>query len=112
MAAIQPTDLFAGYEYKAAAAAVTADSIVIPLSALPGLTAAEAHATTGDGREVARQIDAAITAAYLALTEGERPTQMVASSSTSQVSNTLREVTYTRSYNLAVNNSALPIAAE
>lgn len=112
MAAITPTDLFPGYEFKAAAAAVTADSIVIPLTALPGLTSGEANATTGDGREVARQIDAAINAAYAAMTEGERPLQMSAESSLSQISNTTRRISYVRSYNLLINNATLPLVAE
>ena len=67
MAAILPADLFPGYELVAANGTVTAQSIVIPLSALPGLSAAEADEATGDGREVARQLDLAIHENYAAL---------------------------------------------
>jgi hypothetical protein len=62
MAKPLPTDLFAGFEYLEATDAATADSIAIPLTALPGLTAAEASATTGDAREVMLSL---LTAAYL-----------------------------------------------
>lgn len=112
MAAITPTDLFPGYEFKAAAAAVTADSIVIPLSALSGLTSAEANATTGDGREVARQIDRAIHAAIAALPSIERPEQMQSETFEAQTSNAVREVGYTRRYNLAIVSSQLGLVAE
>ncbi len=56
----------------------TADSsgITIPLTALPGLSAAEANATTGDIRKVARALFAALHAAYLGEAEADRPQQM------------------------------------
>lgn len=76
MAAVQPTDFFAGYEYVAAAGTVTANSIVIPLTALSGLLAAEADPATGDGREVARILIQSIAAAYNALPTAERPAFM------------------------------------
>lgn len=63
----------------------TADStgITIPLSALPGLSAAEANASTGDIRKVARAIFAALHAAYLGEAEADRPSQMQLSRYTS-----------------------------
>lgn len=54
MPAVTPGQFFTGYEYVAAGGTVTANSIVIPIAALPGLLAAEADPSTGDGREVAR----------------------------------------------------------
>lgn len=56
----------------------TADSsgITIPLTALPGLSAAEADETTGDIRKVARALLAALHAAYLGEAEADRPQQM------------------------------------
>ena len=62
----------------------TADSsgITIPLAALPGLSAAEAHASTGDVRKVARALLAALHAAYIGEAEENRPTQMEISRST------------------------------
>lgn len=76
MADILPTDVFPGYEYVLAAGAVTADSIVIPLTALTGLTAAEANATTGDGREVYRHLVDKGTVNIDALPQGSKPTRM------------------------------------
>lgn len=76
MAAVTPTDFFAGYEYVTAGGTVTANSIAIPLSALSGLLAAEAHPTTGDGREVARILIQSIAAAYNALPTAEKPAFM------------------------------------
>ncbi|MEG4419386.1 hypothetical protein QUA70_12355 [Microcoleus sp. LAD1_D5] len=48
---VAPIDIFPGYT-------LTADglSIAIPLAALPGLTATEANATTGNAMEVVRQV--------------------------------------------------------
>ena len=46
---ITPAEIFPGY-------ASDGTTITIPLAALPGLAAAEAHPTTGNGMEVLRQI--------------------------------------------------------
>ena len=66
---LAPSHWLAGY---------TADSsgITIPLTALPGLSAAEADETTGDIRKVARALLAALHAAYLGEAEADRPRQM------------------------------------
>ena len=63
----------------------SADSsgIKIPLASLPGLSAAEANASTGDIRKVARAIIAALHAAFLAEAEADRPAQMQLSRYTS-----------------------------
>lgn len=45
MANIRPTNVFSGYT-------ADANGLTIPFSAIPGLTSAEAHPTTGDAREV------------------------------------------------------------
>lgn len=73
---LAPSHWLAGY---------TADSsgITIPLTALPGLSAAEADETTGDIRKVARAVVAALHAAYLAEAEADRPSQMQLSRYTS-----------------------------
>lgn len=62
----------------------TADSsgITIPLAALPGLSAAEAHASTGDIRKVARALLAALHGAYIGEAEEDRPQRMEISRST------------------------------
>lgn len=48
---ISPNEIFTGYTFDA-----TANEIRIPLAALPGLSATEAAAATGNGMEVIRQI--------------------------------------------------------
>lgn len=69
MAAISPTDIFSGYSADATA-------ITIPLAALPGLTQAEAHATTGDAREVLRIILEKYVAAIEGMSANNRPAFM------------------------------------
>lgn len=65
---IAPDELFVGYAFSA-------DTISIPLSALPGLTAAEANATTGNGMEVLRQVVDRAQVAIAALAPSARPTK-------------------------------------
>ena len=72
-----------GFELLAASGTATAQSIAIPLAALPGLSAAEANATTGDIRKVARALVAALYAAYVAEDADDRPSQMTVGRSTS-----------------------------
>jgi hypothetical protein len=112
MAAILPDDLFPGYELVAAAGTVTADSIVIPLSALTGLSSAEADEATGDGREVARQIDLAIHENYAALPTEERPTYMTSTLAIAALSNGDRRLTITRTYTLTAPISELQLVEE
>lgn len=64
--------------YSADSSAVT-----VPLAALPGLSAAEAHATTGDIRKVARAVLAALWAAWLGEETADRPQRMQLSRGTS-----------------------------
>ena len=63
----------------------SADSsaITIPLASLPGLSAAEAHATTGDIRKVARALMAALYGAWMGEETDDRPSRMRLSRSTS-----------------------------
>lgn len=112
MAAILPTALFPGFEYVTAAGTVTADSIVIPLASLPGLTAAEADPTTGDGREVARQLDLAIHEAYAGLDVELRPTAMTSTLGIGALSNGDRRITVTKTYLLSAPVNALELVAE
>lgn len=111
MAAILPSALFPGYEYVAAAGTVTADSIVIPLAALPGLTAAEADDTTGDGREVARSLDVAMFEGFTGLSEVARPAHMTVTA-TSSTTGTTRNRTYTKSYTLEIDDAQLNLLPE
>lgn len=112
MADITPTDLFPGYAVVAAAGTVAADSIVIPMTALPNLTPAEAHATTGDGREVARQIDLTITDAIAALPTEDKPSAMAAGVGITTLQNGNRRITVSRTYELTAPIGQLAIIPE
>ena len=81
MANILPTVIFPGMEYKDAAAAVTANSIVIPITALAGLSAAEADPSTGDGRKVIEAIVRNAVQSITALSAANRPTYLTVSQS-------------------------------
>jgi hypothetical protein len=98
MPAILPGDLFAGYEYVAAGGDVTANSIVIPLTALPQLSVEEAAEADGDGAQLIRAIDMAAHAALLALPEGEAPTTITPTTFTEQTSTNTRTIQYSRRY--------------
>lgn len=112
MAIISPTDLFAGYEIVAAAGTVAAQSICIPLSNFPHLSSTEYHPTTGDGRELARQIDLKIDSAIQALPEIERPTKMTSSSSSSTLNNGNRRININRTYEVLAPVEKLEMVAE
>jgi len=112
MAAILPADLFPGYELVAANGTVTAQSIVIPLSALPGLSAAEADEATGDGREVARQLDLAIDTAIAALATEDKPTYMTSGVGVTSLANGNRRITVSRTYELTAPVAQLALVAE
>lgn len=98
MASITPTDIFTGYEIVAASGTVTADSICIPLSNFPYLSSVEYDETTGDGREVCRQIDLKIDSAFQALPELDRPTKMTSTASSSTLNNGNRRININRTY--------------
>jgi hypothetical protein len=112
MADIAPTVLFPGFELVSANGTVTADSIVIPLADLPGLTAAEANPTTGDGREIARQLDIAIHEAYAGLSSEARPTAMTSTLGIGAMANGDRRVTITKTYLLSAPVNELSLVAE
>jgi len=61
---MKPTDLWANYSLETVD---TVQGIFIPLTDLPGLTSAEANATTGNGGEVIRQLLFAAHEGYASL---------------------------------------------
>ena len=111
MPAINPGDLFPSYEYVASGGTVAANSIVIPLSALPGLTTAEANATTGDGRKVMYEISKAAHVNLQGLDAADRPAQFSTGESTpsGQAANEVRK-SYTFTFDLNITDT--DIAAE
>jgi hypothetical protein len=67
MAKPLPTDLFPGFELLETTDTPTAPSIAIPLTALEGLTEAEADPLTGDGREIMLSLLSALYDNYITL---------------------------------------------
>ena len=65
---IAPDELFPGYSFAN-------NTISIPLAALPGLSAGEANATTGNGMEILRQIVDSAQAKISGLAPTARPTK-------------------------------------
>ena len=110
---ILPGALFPGYETKLAGEAVTADSIVIPLAALPALSVAEADAVAGDGREVKRAIDDTSTNRFQALPDNQKPTSMTLTrgNSTNAPNGATRQP-YSSSYTVINDQSAAILVAE
>ena len=112
MANIAPTDIFTGYEIVSAAGAVTADSIVIPLSNFPHLSSAEYDADTGDGRELARQLDIKIDTAINSLAEIDRPTKMTTSVTSTTLNTGNRRINVTRTYEVEAPLDQLEMVSE
>jgi hypothetical protein len=114
MADITPAQLFDGYEYLTAGTEVTANSIVIPLSALFGeLTAEEADPATGDGREVLRQIVGSAVKSIAVIPVEDRPTKLgIQTPALTALSATQVRKTYTFTFDLAVDSENLSIVAE
>lgn len=101
-----PTTLFSGY---------TSDgtNITIPIASLSGLTAAEANATTGDGREVLRSIMITATNAVSALPTADKPTKMTLTASNPQaISPEQQRQTYTASFTVVVDPAVATVANE
>lgn len=106
MAAISPTDIFSGYSADATA-------ITIPLAALSGLTQAEAHATTGDAREVLRIILETYVAAIEGMASGDRPVSMtLARGNLIGLTNSTVRRSYSASFEEAVGPTATTLKAE
>jgi hypothetical protein len=104
-----PTDWLAGLEYKAAAAAVTADSLVIPLTALPLLTSSEISGGSADIRRIYIAVADALYNAYEAKDSADRPVQMQAVRATSERSGNLSR---TYSFIFTATITGLEVASE
>lgn len=76
MASITPDDLFPGAEVVAANGTVAAQSLCIPLSALPGVSASEANPDTGNGAVVARGLVEQMYTQIQAIPTADRPTRL------------------------------------
>lgn len=109
MAALLPTDYFASYDFDADTGLITID-----IDDLPGLTAAEANATTGRGEEVARCIIDRLQQTYATkAVAGTAPTKFVASKATPiGVSPTEVSQTYSFTVNYTIAPSTVVIPNE
>lgn len=112
MAIIAPDELFTGLEIVDAGDPVTANSLVIPLSNFPHLSPAEYDPVTGDGREVARQIDLKINEVFQAIPEVDRPTKMTSLVSTSTLNNGNRRINVNRTYEVLAPVTQLEMVPE
>jgi hypothetical protein len=106
MADITPDQLFPGLT-------ATATDITIPLTALSGLTPAEADPATGDGREVARIITESMVTGFLGLTAQDRPLKMnVLKPNPQGIGLDQIRQAYTLSFDIAVDNSGSVLVPE
>lgn len=108
MANITPAQLFPG---------LTSDgtSVTIPLADLPGLTAAEAAPTTGDGRALSQALDDAVFSKITALAANAKPTKMTATkASPTAVAGTNDQVRigYTKTYDVQLVASSVALVPE
>lgn len=102
-----PTDLFEDYSLETVD---TVQGIFIPLASIDGLTATEANATTGDGREVMRCL---LTTAYNNFASlPTPPTRMSINYSENLITESRREVLITGAFNVVVPTSAYQLEAE
>jgi hypothetical protein len=104
MPGVAPTVLFPNY---------TSDgtNISIPISSLPGLSAAEAHPTTGDGREVLRILIETAYQQFKALST--KPTRMTfVKQSQSGVSEDVNRQPYNLSFEIANDPTLVAIAGD
>lgn len=73
MANVTPTQVLPGYTLLAANDNAPAQGIFIPLSTIVGLSASEAHQTTGDGRKVVAGLMEALNNSLAALPNNAKP---------------------------------------
>ena len=104
--------MFPGYEYKTAGQTVTADSVVIPLAALPGLSAGEANATTGDMRIIVHRIVGAAREYYNGLDSADKPANMQLFRSTGPPNEITGIITRTFTARFGLDSGELEVAAE
>ena len=108
---ISPSEIFAGYTFDS-----TANEIRIPLAALPGLTAAEANASTGNGMEVIRQIVDRTHSQLASLAPTARPMKATVAKPNPSIASgaNVTPGTLRQSYNLSfdLQPTALELASE
>lgn len=97
MADILPTALFTGWTEDGT-------DITLPLADLPGLTAAEADAASGDGREIVRIFLNTVFTKIQALPSADRPSKMtITRGNPTGVSASEIRQSYTVTFDLAIS---------
>ncbi|WP_293128873.1 hypothetical protein [Microcoleus sp. bin38.metabat.b11b12b14.051] len=108
---VSPSEIFAGYTFD-----ITTNEIRIPLAALPGLTAAEANAATGNGMELIRQIVDRTHSQLASLAPTARPTKATVAKPNPSIASGVNVApgTLRQTYNLAfdLQPTALELASE
>jgi hypothetical protein len=79
---IKPSDMIVGYAHLAAGAAAPVEGIFIPLTSMPGLTAALADPDTGDARQVLYSLSQHLYGNYNALSATTKPSHLTVSRNT------------------------------
>ena len=106
MAKILPTVLFPNMTSDAT-------NITIPISDIPGLTAAEVAIADGNGAELLRLIFEAAYNRIAALEAAARPTQMTWSKPAAQgISSNVSRQSYNFAFNFSVDATSVNIASE
>lgn len=110
---VLPQQLFPNAENKATGETVTAESLVLPLSDLPAVSAAEAEVATGNGSEVLRGILEQSYSQISALAPEAKPTKMTIAKSNPQGigTNTMR-TTFTVAFDLTIDPTLLAPVSE
>lgn len=102
-----PTELFADYALETVD---TVEGIFIPLESISGLTAAEANATTGDGREVLRAL---CMTAYEAIVSDPTPATKLTASKIEAINGpTRRRLDITFGFDVIVPTSSYQMEPE
>jgi hypothetical protein len=105
--AILPTEIIADYALETVD---TTQGIFIPLTSLPGLTAAQANATTGDGREVVKALVFALFDGLEALPTP--PTRILTTETTAVTGENSRRTSLTFELDLSISRSDFSLQPE
>lgn len=106
MADVTPSQIFPG---------ISADgtSLIIPFSALPGLTSSEGNGVSGDAREILRIICETAYQKIAALSSNARPSRMtIAKTSPRGVGPDLIRQEYTLAFDISIDPQLLTMADE
>ena len=87
---------------------LSGSAIAIPFAALPELTVEEAHAATGDSREIMFALLASVNNTLSALPQADRPTKMICTRSNGSVrANGTFDVTFSLQFTRSLSGSAM-----